>query len=120
MSSRSLMKHRANVRRNTPVNSEGVIISAFSIVTANLPLLVQEGSGTVRRDGSGAGLEYDATAFIPPDADVRPDNLHDQRDQLTLTHPPALAGRTYLVKLVVDESGMGDHKTAYLERVRKG
>lgn len=120
MSSLSLMVHSCRISRNTPANDEGVIVAAWTDVATDVPCLMQEKSGAVKRGEAGAGLEYDAVIYLPPDTDIRPQGAGDQPDRVAITSPARLADRVFLVKFVSDDSGMGDHLKAFVQRLSKG
>ncbi len=120
MSSAAMMQHRCTIMRNTPANVDGQIVPDWANVTTGQRCLIQEGSGEVKATRGGQGLVYDAIGFFPAATDIRPRGQHDQSDRITLTAPTHLNGVTFLVNLVTDESGMGNHLTAYLTRLPAG
>jgi hypothetical protein len=115
MSSYDLMTHTATIQRVTQTNVDGVILPTWNDL-ATIPCLVQENSGKLQLNAAGQGLVYDAVAYIPAGTDIKPQGLHDINDRVVMVTPTRLAGVTYLVKIVVDESGAEDHLVAYLMR----
>jgi hypothetical protein len=120
MSSLSMMVHRCTIQRDTPENVDGVIVPDWDDVATSQPCLIQEGSGRLRQSASGEYLLYSAIGFFPPSADLRPQALNDRSDRIVIESPSRLAGAMFTVLLVVDESGMGNHLTAYLDRLPAG
>lgn len=115
MASTSLMVHRATIQRNTPQDVSGKVSSHWAAVATDVPCLVQESAGGAKQMADGRTVKYDAIGFFPITTDLRPRAANPQWDVIVLTTPAWLAGTTYRVKLVHDESGMGDHLTALLE-----
>jgi len=116
MSAKSLMVHRCTIQRNTPGNTDGVLVDNWADLATGVRCLVQEKSGTVKPTPAGQGLEYDAVGFFLPGQDIRPRGVDDQRDRIVMTKPASPA-TVFLVKLVVDRSGFQNHLTAYLKRL---
>ena len=98
-------------------NVDGVIVPTWSALAKSVSCLLQEGAGRLQQTKAGQGLFYDAILFLPIDTDVRPQAGDDNNDRIIMTDPDRLSGSTFMVQLVVDESGMQDHLVAYLNRV---
>lgn len=115
MSANALMRNRCTVTRNTFVTGAGgkTTLSPVDIAT-DVRCLLQEGRGTVSYGIKGAQLKYDAMIFFRTGQDVRADDTADEPDIITMTKP---SGGKFLCMKVGDESGMGNHRTAYVRRV---
>ena len=115
MSSFSLMTHLCRVERNTPVNSDGFVSPGWATVESDVPCLMQQKRGVLQTGDGGLALQYDAVVFLPIDVDLKSSDTGDQPDRIIVTDPERLAC-TLLVQHAADESGMGDHLTAWCRR----
>lgn len=120
MSLRSLMRHRCTIKRNTTVNTGGVVTPSWATVATSQPCLVQEDRGRIQTGPAGEALEYDAIGYFPAAADLRPRGGNDEPDQIVMESPARMAGVTFLVMHVHDESGQDKLANAYLQRFRHG
>lgn len=121
MSLRTLLKHRCTIKRATVTNTNGIPSKAWSTtVASSQPCLIQEEAGSIDRGRGGQALEYDATGYFPPDANLKPRGGDDAPDQITVTAPARMAGTVYLVEHVSDQSGQDRLLNAYLKRYRAG
>lgn len=120
MTSLSLMKHLCKVKHATKNNVDGEIIPLYLTQTTNVRCLLQENSGRYQLGEGGSSLSYSAILFVPPGTDIKPKGTDDARDQIVMTGPTHLNGRTFLVQHVADEAGRNDHLTVFLERVATG
>lgn len=118
MSFLSLLTHRCTIERSTRTNVDGVMRPTWSTLATDVRCRIQEGAGMVRSTPGGQGLEYDAIAFFLTTQDIRPRGSDDQSDRIIQTRPATSI--TYMVQLVVDESGEGHHLVGYLTRVPSG
>ena len=117
MSSLDLMTHYCTIQRTTQTNTDGIVTNAWADNETEVPCLLQEGVGKLNLTIAGQGLVYDAMLFLPIDVDIKPQAPHDNNDRIVMTLPSRVSGVKYLVKIAVDEAGMGDHLVAYLIRV---
>lgn len=119
MSAKSLMVNRCTIQRATITTTAGEQLRTWANSATGVRCLVQEDRGIVRQTAGGAGLEYDAIGFFPTGTDIRPQGNNDNADRIVMTKPSS-PGTTFVVKKVGDESGMGNHLTAYLKRLPSG
>lgn len=117
MSSENMMVHSAIINRNTPaVGTTRQAKSNYVTYASGVACFLQEGAGGMRNGAAGSYLEYDAIAFFPMGIDIRPRGQSDLEDQTIISGDNIPVPITFSVRLVTDESGMGDHQTAYLKR----
>lgn len=112
MSLRSLLRHRATLKRPATATSAGRVTVSYSTVGTNIPCLIQERIGTIQTGPSGQHLQYQAVGFFFPDLDIRPTGATSQPEPDQIEHN----GTTYAVIHVGDEAGQDHHKTAFLRR----
>jgi hypothetical protein len=120
MSALAMMKHACTIKRGTKTNTNGEIIVTYADAVTSQRCLLQESGGRYQSGPGGSSLLYNAILFLPIDADVKPQGGDDVRDQIVMSSPTRLNGRKFLVVHACDEDGMGNHLTAFLERVAVG
>lgn len=117
MSSAALMTHRCTIQRNIPQDVSGKVTAVWSDAATGVPCLIQEGGGRWQSRGEGSVQQYDAIGFFSINSGLQPRGTAPLHDVILLTEPPWLAGNRYQVLHCADESGRGDHLTAYLKLV---
>lgn len=110
-----LLRHTVTIKRATVTRTGGESSVTYSNNATGVKCLIQQERGQVKRQGSGAVLEYDAIAFFPQSVDIQPDHDGGTPDQIVVTAPSSDVA-TYLVKHAGDESGQQHHQTVYLTR----
>lgn len=115
MTSLSMMTHLCRVERNSPVNSDGFVSPGWHTVESDVPCLMQQKRGVLQSGEAGLALQYDAVLFLPIDVNLKSSNTGDQPDRIIVTDPERLRC-TLIVQHAADESGMGDHLTAWARR----
>lgn len=107
------------IQRQTQSNVGGEIQTTWADSTVGISCLIQEKAGRVQFGPAGANLEYDSVCFVRFGTDVKPQAGDDKKDRLVMTAPARLAGATFLIQHVADESGMGrGFLTLFLQRTR--
>lgn len=113
MSLDTLLTHRATIKRNSPVNTHGVMTPSLSTLASSVPCLVQEQLGRTTFGPDGVSIAYDAIGFFLPTQDIRP------RGSASSEMPDVIEcnGISYTVLHAGDEGGQGHHLTALLRRL---
>lgn len=109
---KALLTHRCKVERPFIVNNDGVQKKNWRPHIKRLRCLLQEKTGMVAKLPSGEEVTVDGVLYIPRSADVKPRRADDDQDRITMLKPKP-AG-TFLVKIVIDQSGRG-HKSGCLK-----
>lgn len=101
-----MLRHRCHVYKPRIQNTDGVETKLWAIKERDLPCLLQEKSGLVRKDSFGESVEVDGVLFIAAGTDMKPRKDGEIQDRVEIILPEN--GGFFLVEFVSDESGLAD------------
>jgi hypothetical protein len=117
MSLNALLKNKCTIFRPNDTFDAGEIVKGTpTTVKANQRCLLQEKPGAIVHHESGKELRYDATLFLPKNADIKPQSGDDVNDSIQMTGNKS---GFFEVLWVGDLAGNNHHLEAKLKRIRK-
>lgn len=110
--------HRVTVKRFTIAEVDGEDVPTSADAATGQKCRIEATPGRMTITQTGFAVDYDAMAFFPRKADIRPGADDTQPDEIVVTKPAT--SERYRVMGVGDEAGTDHHLTAFLKRVGQG
>ncbi len=101
-----MLRHRCHVYKPRIQNTDGVETKLWAIKERDLPCLLQEKDGLIRKDRFGESVAVDGVLYIAAGTDLKPRKDGDIQDRIEIILPEN--GGFFLVEFVSDESGLAD------------
>jgi len=117
MAFQALMKDKCDILRPNDTFDAGEIIKGTpTTVKSNQKCLLQEKPGSIIHHEPGKELRFDATLFLPYNANIKPQADDDVNDSIEMKNPKS---GSYEVLWVGDIAGQRHHLEAKLKRILK-